>query len=79
MRGLRSPGPDESAAATEHAQVRLLDVRARAEAKAGKKLEWTDRGRDAGSPWEGIGCAVVVIVLVTLVVIGISTVVGWVV
>jgi hypothetical protein len=79
MRGLRWPGPDETAAATEHAQVRLLDVRARAEAKAGKKLEWTDRGRDVGSPWEGIGCAVVVIVLVTLVVIGISTVVGWVV
>ena len=82
MRGLRWPGPDE-AAATEHAQVRLLDVRARAEAKAGKTLQWTDHGRDVGSPWPDIvfggGCAVVVIVLVALLAIGVSTVVGWIV
>lgn len=80
MRGLRWPGPDEEAA-TEHAQARLLDVRSRAEEKAGKKLDWTDRGRDVGGPWEdavlGVGCALVVITLVALVVIGATTVVGW--
>ena len=83
MRGLRWPGPDETAAATEHAQLRLLDVRARAEAKAGKKLEWTDRGRDIGTRGEGnasgVGCVVGIVVLITLVAIGVATIIDWIV
>jgi hypothetical protein len=82
MRGLRWPGPDENAA-TEQAQVRLVEVRARAEAKAGKKLEWADPGRDVDGGWRDavgpIGCALVVVVLVALVAIGISTVIDWIV
>ena len=82
MRGLRWPGPDEAAAATEHAEPRLLDVRARAEAKAGKKLSGpiTDAtSAPRGRPVSGIGCVVGVIVLVALVVVGVATVIHWIV
>jgi hypothetical protein len=80
MRGLRWRGSEE-AATTELARQRLLDVRARAEAKAGKKLDWSARGRDVGGPWwEGvftIGCLVAGLVLIALVVIGAVTVFSW--
>jgi hypothetical protein len=82
MRGLRWTG-SEDLAATEHAQQRLLELRARAEAKAGRSLAWEDRGRDIGRPWQDVafevGCGVAVIVLVALLVIGAATVVGWIV
>lgn len=82
MRALRWRGT-EDAAATEVARHRLLDVRSRAEAKAGKKLDWSDRGREvrADEPWwksvAAIGCLVTGLVLVALVVIGARTVAGW--
>ncbi|MBD7919945.1 hypothetical protein H9657_16860 [Cellulomonas sp. Sa3CUA2] len=79
MRALRWRG-DEQAAATASAQQRLLDVRARAEAHAGKKLDWTSPGREVGgSRWDlaGVGCFLGGLVLVTLVAIGAATVVGW--
>lgn len=72
----------EDAAATETARERLIDIRARAEAKAGKELDWSSRGRGAEPPWwkEGapvIGCFVVGVLLLALTVIGAATVVGW--
>ena len=80
MRGLRWRGP-EAAAATESAQQRLLDVRTRAEAAAGKTLDWSARGHDVRkSRWEtvsGIGCMVAGLTLVALVVIGATTVLRW--
>lgn len=80
MRGLRWRGP-EAQAATELAQQRLLDVRARAESTARKTLDWSDRGRDVAGPWwedlPAIGCAIVGLMLVGLVVVGAVTVVGW--
>lgn len=73
----------EDAAATETARERLIDIRARAEAKAGKELDWSSRGRGAEPPWwkDGapvIGCLAVGLLLVTLTVIGAATVVDWV-
>jgi len=79
MRGLRWSGA-EDLAADELAQQRLLEVRSRAEAAAGKPLDWSDRGRDTEPTSDrlvGIGCTAVVLVLVALVVIGAVTVVGW--
>lgn len=80
MRALHWRGFEE-AAATEVARQRLLDVRARAEAKAGKKLDWSDRGREVGDTWgrdaSAIGCLVAGVVLLALVVIGAATVVDW--
>lgn len=80
MRALRWRG-SEDAAATEVARLRLLEVRARAEAKAGKELDWSTRGREAEGPWwEGapvIGCLVVSLTLLALIVIGAMTIVGW--
>jgi hypothetical protein len=81
MRALRWRAAEE-AATTEVARQRLLDVRDRAEAKAGKKLDWSDRGREVGEPWLhdafAVGCLVVGLVLLALIVIGTVTVVGWV-
>ena len=80
MRALRWRDSEE-AASNELARQRLLDVRARAEAKAGKKLDWSTRGREVGDPWwedaQAVGCLVVGLVLLALVVIGAATVVGW--
>ncbi|WP_315094715.1 DUF6584 family protein [uncultured Cellulomonas sp.] len=80
MRGLSWRGPEE-AAATEFAQQRLRDVRTRAEAAEGKKLDWSTGGRDVSAPWtEGawiIGCALAGLVLGALVVVGAVTVIGW--
>ena len=80
MRALRWRGA-EDAAATEVARQRLLDVRGRAEAKAGTELDWSDRGREVGEPWWhdafAIGCLVTGVGLLALVVIGAGTVVGW--
>ena len=80
MRALRWRSSEE-AATTEVARQRLLDVRARAEAKAGRTLDWSDKGREAGDPWWkdafGVGCLVASLALFTLVVIGAVTVVGW--
>lgn len=82
MRGLRWRGP-EQAAATDFAQQRLLDVRARAEAAADKKLDWSAGGRDVSEHGSEhafvIGCAFAGLVLVALLVIGAVTVIGWVV
>ena len=81
MRGLRWRGPEELAA-TELAQMRLLDVRARAEAAAGKTLDWSDRGRDVSEPWAGasaFGCAVLALVVFGLLVVGVVTVFDWIV
>lgn len=81
MRALRWRGYEDTAA-TEIARQRLIDVRARAEAKAGKELDWAARGREVRVPWrqdaESIGCLAVGLVLVGLVIIGAATVVGWV-
>lgn len=81
MRGLRWNGPEE-VASTERAHQVLLDVRARAESAAGKRLEWTDRGRDVGGPWWADGCAVgcmlAGLLLIALMGIGAMTVVSWV-
>ena len=81
MRALRWRGY-EDAATTEVAREGLIDVRARAEAKAGKELDWSSRGRGTEPPWwkEGapvIGCFVVGLLLLALTVIGAATVVGW--
>jgi hypothetical protein len=82
MRALRWRG-SEDAAATEVARQRLLDVRGRAEAKAGKKLDWSDRGREVREPepwWKdafAIGCLATGVVLLVLVVVGAATVVNW--
>ena len=80
MRALRWRG-SEDAAATEVARQRLLDVRERAEAKAGKKLDWSDGGREVGAPWWSdafaIGCLVTAVLLLALVVIGAATVINW--
>lgn len=80
MRGLRWQGSEDDAT-TEVARERLLDVRTRAEAAAGKKLEWSDRGREVGgSTWDDVvpvGCLLVALVLLFLVVVGAVTVLGW--
>ncbi|MGV8967785.1 MAG: DUF6584 family protein [Cellulomonas sp.] len=80
MRGLRWSGP-EDAASTERAQQVLLDVRAQAESAAGKRLDWSDRGRDVGGSWWddyfAIGCMFVGLVLVALVGVGAVTVFRW--
>ncbi|KRC42754.1 DUF6584 family protein [Oerskovia sp. Root22] len=82
MRALRWRSSEE-AATTEVARQRLLDVRGRAEAQAGRTLDWSDRGREAGDPWWrdlfAVGCLVMGIALVALVIIGAVTVVGWIV
>ncbi|QCB94954.1 DUF6584 family protein [Cellulomonas shaoxiangyii] len=81
MRALLWRG-SEDAAATEIARDRLRDVRARAEADTGRRLDWSDPGRGAEGPWWEdaaglIGCMVVGLVLAVLVVVGAATVVGW--
>lgn len=80
MRGLRWRGPEE-AATSEFARQTLADVRARAEAAAGKPLDWANPGRDVGDPWWQdvftLGCLLGAVALVALVVIGATTVVGW--
>ncbi|KQY42858.1 DUF6584 family protein [Cellulomonas sp. Root137] len=82
MQGLRWRGPEEQAA-SELARQRLLEIRARAESAAGKKLDWSDRERDVSGPWwEGltaVGCAIVGLMLVGLVVVGAVTVFRWIV
>jgi hypothetical protein len=80
MRALRWRASEEDAA-TDTARERLLDVRARAEAKAGRTLDWSDRGRAMEGPWWhdlfAVGCLAVGLVLLALAVIGVVTVVGW--
>jgi len=80
MRALRWRSSEE-AATTEVARQRLLDVRGRAEAKTGRTLDWSDKGREAGDPWWkdafAVGCLVTGVVLLGLVVVGTVTVVGW--
>lgn len=81
MRGLRWRGSEEDAT-TELARQRLLDVRARAEAAAGRKLDWSDTGRDVGGPWWEdvllVGCLLTGLVLLALVIVGAVTVFNWV-
>ena len=81
MRGLRWRGSEDQAG-TELARQRLLDVRARAEAAAGKKLDWATRGRDVGGPWWedafALGCMITGLLLLALVAIGAGTVIDWV-
>ncbi|MCF4123580.1 hypothetical protein L1785_21660 [Antribacter sp. KLBMP9083] len=81
MRGLRWSGSEEDAT-TELARQRLLDVRARAEAAAGRKLDWSARGRDVGGPWWddafAVGCLLAGLVLLFLVIVGAVTVFRWV-
>ncbi|UZN02888.1 DUF6584 family protein [Cellulomonas sp. S1-8] len=81
MRALRWRGP-EDAAGTEAARQRLLDVRTRAQDKAGRKLDWETSGREAaGSRRDDlgtVGCLLGALVLVALMVVGAVTVVGWV-
>ncbi|MEV7963580.1 DUF6584 family protein [Oerskovia paurometabola] len=81
MRALRWSCSEE-AATTEVARQRLLDVRGRAEARAGRTLDWSDKGREVGDPWWedalAVGCLVTGVVLLALVVIGAVTVVRWV-
>ena len=81
MRALRWRSSEE-AATTEVARQRLLDVRGRAEARAGRTLDWSDKGRKVGDPWWedalAVGCLVTGVVLLALVVIGAVTVVRWV-
>jgi hypothetical protein len=81
MRALRWRGSEEGAT-TEPARQRLLDVRARAEAAAGRKLNWSDRGRDVAGPWRedafAVGCMLAGLVLLALVIIGAVTVFSWV-
>lgn len=81
MRGLRWRGSEEDAT-TELARQRLLDVRARAETAAGRKLDWSARGRDVGGPWWddvfAVGCLLVGLVLLALVIVGAVTVFSWV-
>ncbi|WP_125775461.1 DUF6584 family protein [Antribacter gilvus] len=80
MRGLRWSGSEKDAT-TDLARHRLLDVRARAEAAAGRKLDWSDRGRDVGGPWWddafAVGCLLTGLVLAFLVIVGAVTVFGW--
>ncbi|MBO9553178.1 DUF6584 family protein [Cellulomonas sp.] len=79
MRGLRWRGA-EDLAANGLAEQRLREVRSRAEAAAGKTLDWSDRGRGtepASDRLFAVGCSAAVLVLVALVVIGAVTVVGW--
>lgn len=80
MRGLRWSGSEDEAA-TEFARERLRRVRTRAEAAAGKTLDWSARGRDVGGPWWddafAVGCMLLGLILVTLMVIGAVTVIGW--
>ncbi|WP_448631048.1 DUF6584 family protein [Cellulomonas soli] len=80
MRALRWRGSEE-AATTEVARTRLIEVRARAEAKAGRTLEWEDHRDGVGSPWWtdafAVGCLAGGLALVALVVIGAVTVVTW--
>lgn len=80
MRGLRWHGSEEEAT-SEVARARLREVRAKAQAAAGKELDWSARGRDVGGPWWedtfAIGCMFAGLVLVALMVIGAVTVVGW--
>ncbi|MGN8247046.1 DUF6584 family protein [Cellulomonas soli] len=82
MRALRWRG-SEAAAATEVARRRLLEVRASAEAKAGRELDWSSGGREVGGSWWDaapvIGCLVGGLALAALVVIGAVTVIGWIV
>lgn len=82
MRALRWRGPEDDVR-DDVARERLREVRARAEAAAGRTLDWADRGRADGPPWwqeaaGPLGCALVGLVLVALVVVGAVTVVGWV-
>jgi hypothetical protein len=71
----------EEAAATEVARQWLLDARARAEAKAGRKLDWSDRGREVSEPWWrdafATECLVTDLTPAALVVVGAVTVIGW--
>jgi len=57
------------------------DVRARAEARAGRALDWSDRGRDVGGPWWddafAVGCLLGGLLLLALTVVGAVTVVRW--
>lgn len=80
MRGLRWTG-SESDATTEVARERLREVKASAEDRAGKKLDWSSRGRDTGDPWWqdafGLGCAAALLLVVVLAVIGAVSVVRW--
>lgn len=80
MRALRWRGPEETAA-TEIARERLRDVRARAQAKAKKELDWSDAGRGTeGSAWQdgvALGCLGAAFVLLALAVIGLFTVIEW--
>jgi hypothetical protein len=81
MRALRWRASEE-AATTDVARQRLLDVRGRAEAKAGKPLDWADPGGgEEIAPWWGIlwtvGCLATALALLALVVVGAWTVVGW--
>ncbi|MDC7122286.1 hypothetical protein OMK64_12130 [Cellulomonas fimi] len=80
MRGLRWTGT-ESDATTEVAQERLREVKAAAESKAGKKLDWSSRGRDTDDPWWqdvfGLGCGAALLLVLVLSVIGAVTVVRW--
>lgn len=80
MRALRWRGPEETAA-TEVARERLRDVRARAQAKARKELDWSDTGRGTeGSTWGdpvAVGCLGAGFVLLALVLVGLFTVIDW--
>ncbi|MFF3064900.1 DUF6584 family protein [Oerskovia sp. NPDC057915] len=80
MRALRWRAAEQYAT-SDVARQRLLDVRGRAEAKAGRTLDWSDRGREVGDPWWhdafAVGCLVTGVVLLALVVIGAGTVIGW--
>ncbi|MBO3087933.1 DUF6584 family protein [Cellulomonas dongxiuzhuiae] len=79
MQALRWRGP-ETAATTESARRILLDVRTRAEAKAGRTLDWASPGAD-DSRWGAlamVGCLVAALVLAALVVVGAVTVASWV-
>lgn len=81
MRALRWRGRQE-AARSDTARERLADVRRRAEAKAGTELAWEDTGREAepggGVDWFGLGCLLVVVLVIGLAVVGAWTVVTWV-
>ncbi len=79
MRGLRWHGSEEEAS-SEVARARLREVRGKAQAAAGKELDWSDHGRDVGAWWEDalvFGCLFAGLVLVALMVIGALTVLGW--
>lgn len=80
MRGLRWTGT-ASDATTGLAQERLREVKAAAEGKAGKDLDWSSRGRDTADPWWqdafGLGCGAVLLAILVLAVIGAVTVVRW--